>query len=223
VPPKWAGIFPSSERVSNKTEAWRRQSFTDKHFRNCRRRRLRSLVLDPRYWLSATTIAQCTRRRRNRKYTYLSHRVDVDVVLCVLGVRHEWLDEEVPKDTIDGFDPLGLASPRLHPLTSLSPRLVQSQQAALASPLDQLVWLRNEPGTSGQQPRIGGLGGIEHALDVGISSEVQRCQLGRRIVGCGSRQRGRLNDGGTSEVVVEDGLAVGLVDRFGRHGVEEGG
>lgn len=156
--------------------------------------------------------------KRKRNATYLSHRVDVDVVLGVLRVWHKRLDQERPQDALDGLDLLRLARPRLDPLARLGPCLVQGQQAALASPLDELVWLRHELRTGGQQPRVRGLGLVEHALDVCVGREVQRRKLGRRVV-CGRRrQRRRLDDGRAGEVVVEDGLAVGLEDRLGGHG-----
>jgi hypothetical protein len=157
------------------------------------------------------------RRRKKQKETYLAHGVDVDVVLGVLGVGDEGLDQELPQNTVDCLDPLLLACSRLDPLAGLSPGLVQGQETALASPLDQLIWLRNELGARSQQPRVCGLGLVEHALDVGIGCEVQRRELGRRVVCRGGRQRSGLDDGGAGEVVVEDGLAVGLEDRFGRH------
>jgi hypothetical protein len=124
----------------------------------------------------------------------------------------------MPQDTVDRLDPLRLSCPRLNPLTGLGPGLVQGQQTALASPLDQLIWLCNELGTRSQQPRVCGLGLVEDALDVGIGSKVQRCELGRGVVCRGCRQRSGLDDRSAGEVVVEDGLAVGLEDGFGRHG-----
>lgn len=129
----------------------------------------------------------------------------------------ERLDQELPQHTIDRLDLDGLASPRLDPLAGIGPRLVQGQQAALASSLDQLIWLRDELGARGQQPRVGGLGLVEHALDVGVSGEVQRGELRRGIVCCRARQRCGLDEGSAGEVVVEDGLAVGLEDGFGGH------
>jgi hypothetical protein len=156
-------------------------------------------------------------RTKKKKETYLSHRVDVDVVLSVLGVGHKRLDEELPQNTVDCLDLLLLACPRLDPLTSLGPGLVEGQQAALASPLDQLIWLCDELCSRDEQPGVCDLGLVEDALDVGIGSKVQRRKLGRGVV-CGrGGQRSGLDDGSAGEVVVEDGLAVGLEDGFGRH------
>ena len=125
------------------------------------------------------------------------------------------LDQELPQDTVDSLDTLLLSGPRLDPLPRLGPRLVQREQAALASPLDELIWLCDELGTGGQQPWVCGLGLVEHALDVLIGGEVQRCELGGGVV-CGRRGQGSgLDDRRAGEVVVEDGLAVGLEDRLG--------
>jgi len=125
------------------------------------------------------------------------------------------LDQELPQDTVDSLDTLLLSGPRLDPLPRLGPRLVQREQAALASPLDELIWLCNKLGAGRQQPRVCGLGLVEHALDVLIGSKVQRGELRGRVV-CGrGRERGGLDDGGTGEVVVEDGLAVCLEDGLG--------
>jgi hypothetical protein len=155
--------------------------------------------------------------QKRRKWTYLSHRVDVDVVLCAVGVRHEGLDKELPQHTVDRLDALRLSSPLRDPLLGLGPRLVQGQQTALTSPLDQLIWLRDELGAGHEQPRVCGLGLVEDAPNIGVSWEVQRRELGRRVVcGRGGQRRG-LDDGGAGEVVVEDGLAVGLEDGFGGH------
>lgn len=132
-------------------------------------------------------------------------------------MRHEGLDQELPQDTVDGLHALGLAGPRLDPLTGLLPCLVQGQKTALASPLDQLVGLCDELGARGQQPWVGSLGLVKDALDIDALSKVQRGELGGRVVCGGGRQRGGLDDGGTGEVVVDDGLAVGLEDGFGRH------
>ena len=130
---------------------------------------------------------------------------------------HEGLDEKLPQHTVDRLDLLRLASPLRDPLLGLGPLLVQRKETALASPLDQLVWLRDELGTGRQQPRVCGLGLVEHAPDIGIRWEVQRCELGRRVV-CGRCGQGSgLDDRGAGEVVVEDGLAVGLEDGFGGH------
>ena len=125
------------------------------------------------------------------------------------------LDQELSQDTINSLNTLLLSCPRLDPLTRLRPGLVQGQQTALASPLDELIWLCNELGAGGQQPWVCGLCLVEDALDILVGGEVQRCKLGGRVV-CGlGRQRSGLDDWGAGEVVVEDGLAVGLEDGLG--------
>jgi hypothetical protein len=148
--------------------------------------------------------------------------VDVDVVFGLLGVGDEGLDEELTKDTSDGLNLDILAGTSLNPLASLGPGLVQSEETALTTSLDQLVGFGDELGAGSQQPRVEDLGLVEDVLDGGIFGEVEGGQTRRRVVSGGGRQRSRLNDGGTSEVVVEDGLAIGFEDRLGGHGVRGG-
>lgn len=112
---------------------------------------------------------------------------------------------------------LGLSCALLDPLAGLGPGLVEGQQAALASPLDQLVGLCDELGAILEQPRVGDLGLVQNVLDSLVLREVQRGEPGRRVVGGRGRQRGGLDDGSPGEVVVEDGLAVGLENRLGGH------
>lgn len=132
-------------------------------------------------------------------------------------MRDKGLDEELSQDTLDVLDLLGLAGSGGDPLLGLGPGLVESEQTALASSLDQLVWLCNKLGTLDEQPRVGGLGLVENILDGLVCGEVQRGELGWRVV-CGrGGQRSGLDDGSASEVVVEDGLAVGLEDGLGGH------
>lgn len=61
------------------------------------------------------------RHVKKKESTYLSHRVDVDVVFCVLGMGNEGLNEEMPQDTIDGLYFLRLSCPRLDPRASVRP------------------------------------------------------------------------------------------------------
>jgi hypothetical protein len=86
---------------------------------------------------------------------------------------HEGLDEELPQHTIDRLDALRLARPLRDPRLRLGPLLVQRKETALASPLDQLVGLCDEPGAGLQQPWVCGLGLVEDAADVCVSGEVQ--------------------------------------------------
>ena len=74
-----------------------------------------------------------------RSVTYLTHGVDVDVVLGLLRVRHEWLDEEIPQLALNVLDLLDLVRSRLNPFSRLCPCCVQLQQTGLSSPLDELV------------------------------------------------------------------------------------
>lgn len=155
--------------------------------------------------------------------TYLTDGVDVDVVFGTLRVRDKRLDEELTEDTRDSLDLNVLARTSLDPFFSLRPGLVEAEQATLASPLDQLVWFGNELGTGSEQPRVDDLCLVEDILDSGVFGEIDGGESGRSIVGGRGRERRRFDDGGTSEVVVEDGLAISLEDRFGRHIVESSG
>jgi len=74
----------------------------------------------------------------------------------------------------------------------------------------QHVGLGYKSGTGLEQPRVGDLGLVENALDIGIFGEIQSRQPGRRVVLARGRKRARLDDWGAREVVVEDGLAIGL-------------
>lgn len=148
-----------------------------------------------------------------------THGLNADVVLSLLGVRHEWLDQKPPEHTVDSLHPLGLARTLCDPVPRLLPGLVEGEKTALASSLDQLIRLRDELGVLLQQPWILDLGLVEDGLDFSIFGEVYRGESRRGIVGCGRRQRSGLDDWSASEVVVEDGLAVGLEDGFGRHRV----
>jgi hypothetical protein len=132
-------------------------------------------------------------------------------------VRHERLNQELTEDTGDGLNLNILGGTSLNPIPGLSPGLVQGEQTALAATLDQLIGFGNELGAGGQEPREGDLSLVEDILNSLVIGEVKGGETSRRVVCCGGRKRGRLNDLGASEVVVEDGLAVGLEDRFGGH------
>jgi hypothetical protein len=90
--------------------------------------------------------------------TYLTNAHDVDVVLSVLRVGNERLDEELTKNTDDVLNLLGLRGTLSNPSPGLGPGLVEGQETALASPLDQLVGLRDELGAGLEQPGVGDLG-----------------------------------------------------------------
>lgn len=132
---------------------------------------------------------------------------------------NEGLNEELTENTGDVLDLDLLGGTSLNPLPGLSPGLVQGQQTALASTLDQLIGLRDELGVGVQQPRVGDLGLVEDILDGLVFREVEGGEPSGRVVCRRRRKRSRLDDRGTSEVVVEDGLAVGLEDGLGGHDV----
>ena len=152
--------------------------------------------------------------------TYLTLGHDVDVVLGVLGVRHERLDQELSQDTIDSLDSLGLASTLLNPSSSLSPGLVQGQKTALASSLDELIGLCDKLGSRLEQPGVLDLGLVKDVLGGSICGEVEGAELGVRVVVGGRGERSRLDDGSSGKVVVEDGLAIGFEDRLCGHDCE---
>lgn len=149
--------------------------------------------------------------------TYIANGVDVNVVLSVLGVRDERLDEEVSQDTGDVLDLLLLGGTLSNPGLGLRPGLVQGKQTTLAAALDQLIRLSDELGAGLEKPGVGDLGLVENVLDVDIVGEVQRSQSRRSVVLGRDRQRAGLNGRSAGEVVVEDGLAVGLENRLGGH------
>lgn len=134
-------------------------------------------------------------------------------------MRNERLDEELTQHTGDVLNLDLLGGTSLNPLPGLRPGLVQGQKTALASTLDQLIGLRNELGAGGQQPRVGDLGLVEDILDGLVIGEVEGGETSGRVVCRGRRKRSRLDDRRASEVVVEDGLAVGLEDGLGGHDV----
>lgn len=96
-------------------------------------------------------------------HAYLANRVDVDVILRVSRVRNERLDQELAKNTVYYLDALILSSLARNPLLRFGPGLVEGQETALATTLDQLIWLRNELGARRQEPRVGGLCLVENA------------------------------------------------------------
>lgn len=156
-------------------------------------------------------------KSRNHGKTYITDGVDVDVVLGILRVRDERLNEELSQNTLCGLNLLLLTSTLSNPGLGLGPGLVEGQQTALSSTLDELIGLCDELGTALEQPRVGDLGLVQDVLDIGVLGEVKRGQSGRSIVLGGSRERAGLDGGSTGEVVVENGLAIGLENRLGGH------
>lgn len=104
--------------------------------------------------------------------TYITDRIDVDVIFRVGRMRDERLDQKLSQDTLYGFHLLSLPSAGFYPGSSFLPSLVQGQQAAFATTLDQLVGLCNELGPSGQQPWVGGLGLIEDRRNGVVFGEI---------------------------------------------------
>jgi hypothetical protein len=134
------------------------------------------------------------------------------IPLSLLGVGNHRLNEELAQDTGNVLNGDLLGGAGLNPLPSLSPGLVEGEEAGLASTLDQLIGLSDELGAGHEQPWVGDLGLVEDILDGLVFGEVEGGETRRRVVCGGRRERGRLDDGSASEVVVEDGLAVGLED-----------
>lgn len=132
-------------------------------------------------------------------------------------MRHERLNQELSEDTINSLDSLGLAGALLNPCSGLSPGLVQGQKAALASSLDELVGLCNKSGTRLVQPGVLDLSLIEDILGGSTLGEVERAELGVRVVVGSWGKRSGLDDGSSGKVVVEDGLAIGFEDRLCGH------
>lgn len=115
-----------------------------------------------------------TPRKRLFLSTYLTNAHDVDVVLGVLGVGNERLDEELAQDASDVLDLLLLGGALGDPGLGLSPGLVEGEEAALATALDELIGLRDEPGALLEEPGVGDLGLVQDILDVGVLGELKR-------------------------------------------------
>lgn len=150
--------------------------------------------------------------------TYIANRVDVDVVLSVLRVRNERLNKEVSQDTSGVLNLLLLQGALSNPGAGLRPSFVEGEKTSLAAALDELIGLRNELGASLKEPREADLSLVQDSIDIVVIVEVQRCESGGRVVLSGLGERTGLDDGSASEVVVDDGLAIGLVDSLCGHG-----
>jgi hypothetical protein len=127
-------------------------------------------------------------------------------------VGHERLNEESPQVTLDVLDLLELVCALCNPRLGLGPGSVQLEQTRLASPLDELIGLCDELGTGSEKEGECGLGSVKDALDVVTILESDGGELCGRVVGCLCGKRSGLDHRRASEVVVEDGLAVGLED-----------
>jgi hypothetical protein len=159
-------------------------------------------------------------RKKNSKIdstTYIADRVDVDVVLGILRVRDKGFNKELSQNTRSVLNLLLLAGTLSNPCLGLCPGLVESQKTTLASALDELVWLCDELGAVLEEPGVGDLSLVQDILDVGVLGELQDSESWRRVVLGRHRKRAGLDGGSAGEVVVEDGLAVGLEDGLGGH------
>ena len=125
---------------------------------------------------------------------------------------HERLNEESPQVTLNVLDLLELVCALCNPGLGLGPGSVELEQTRLASPLDELIGLCDELGTGSEKEGECGLGGVKDALDVVTILEGDGSELRRRVVGCLCGKRSGLDHRRAGEVVVEDGLAVGLED-----------
>lgn len=133
-------------------------------------------------------------------------------------MRHERLDKELSEDTSDVLNLLFLASSCFNPCSCFVPSLVQGEETALSSSLDQLIWLSDKLGTWCLEEWKCGLGLIEDGADLLVLWEVDRGQLSWRVVCARRLQWCWLDDWCSSKVVVEDGLAISFKNRFGSHG-----
>jgi len=165
------------------------------------------------YWIVSSGLAM-----HGAKSAKSGTKTYVDVVLSLRRMGNEGLDQERPQNADRVLDLLRLAGALSNPRPRLGPRLVEGQQTALAAALDELIGLRDEPGTGLEQPGICLLGLVEDGVDVGALRKAQRRKFRRRVVLGRRRQRTRLDHWSPGEVIVEDGLAVGLVDALRRHG-----
>lgn len=132
-------------------------------------------------------------------------------------MRNERLDKKLSENTAGVLYLLLLASTFGNPGLGLGPGLVEGEETALATTLDELIGLCDELGAVLEEPREGDLGLVEDVLDVGVLGEVQRSKSSRGVVLGRLSKRAGLDRGSAGEVVVEDGLAVGLEDRLGGH------
>lgn len=81
-----------------------------------------------------------------RGHTYVSHGVYVNVVFSALRMGNEWFNEELSKVSFHRFHLLELPSAGFDPFSSFGPCLVKSQETALTTTLDQLIWFGDKSG-----------------------------------------------------------------------------
>lgn len=116
---------------------------------------------------------------------------------------------------------------RCDPGPDLCPVRVQEQQAALATALDQLIWLGHK--LRGQEPGMGLLQVVEQGLDMLVEDRlvrVQHCSVNADVsqarcwldkLGSSGRDAGG-RDGCAQEPVCQQQLSIILTNSFGRHG-----
>lgn len=121
-------------------------------------------------------------RRKKESNTDLSHGIDIDVIFLLALVRHKWLDQEVPENSLHTLDINLLGCTLLNPFPGLRPSLVQGQQPQLPSPLDQLIWFGNESSSGSEEKWVCGLRCIENSNGVTIWGEVEVSKLWRGVV-----------------------------------------
>jgi hypothetical protein len=98
---------------------------------------------------------------------------------------YERLNQKLAEDSNNCLDLLGFASPLSNPCFSFWPSLVQCKQTALASSLDELIWLCNKLGAWLEEPRVCVLGLVKNSRDLGVFWEIERGEFWRRIMRCG--------------------------------------
>ena len=99
--------------------------------------------------------------------------MNADVVFGILLVRNKRLDQEISQNAVDSLNPLSLLCSLGNPFPCHAPGLVKSQQAALASSLNQLVGLCNKLGTGGLEPWVFHLSLVQDGVDILVVGEVQ--------------------------------------------------
>ena len=93
--------------------------------------------------------------------TYISNRININVIFSFLRMRDEWLNQEISEDTLHRLHLLSLASSFLDPLAAFRPRFVDCQETTLASSFDQLIWFGDPFSVWSKQPWILCFGFVE--------------------------------------------------------------
>ena len=114
--------------------------------------------------------------------THLSHAVNVDIILRLLRMRHKRLHQKIPQHTLHMLHLLHLVRSCLNPFSRFRPSGIELQQAGLASPLDQLIWLCDEFGSLLEEEWVCGFCGVEDTRDVIAVFEVDCGEFGGWVV-----------------------------------------